>query len=162
VEHEETKKITERTSLFRQEVRKRDQKCVISGIVIPELHIQGNNWRGFECCHIFPLQHGSLWEQRGYDQWITDIDHTSSSAKINSSQNGLLLQTTIHQKLDDYTITVNPNDNYKIVVFDIDILGLDGRTLDPVCPNLEDPHHVSNNILQWHYVQTILANVRGA
>ena len=161
IEHEQTMKITRRTELFRREVRNRDGKCVISGIVIPESHIQTDNWRGFEACHIFPLQYGNIWDERGYDKWITDIDENSSRAKINSSQNGLLLQATVHKKFDDYVITVNPNDKYKIVVFDIDIFGWDGRILDPVCRDLEDPHHVPDELLEWHYVQSVLANVRG-
>jgi len=57
---------------------------------------------------------------------------------------------------------VNPDDNYKIVVFDIDIFGLDGRILDPVCRNPDDPHRVSDQLLRWHFRQSILANVRGA
>ncbi|CUS10099.1 unnamed protein product, partial [Tuber aestivum] len=60
-----------------------------------------------------------------------------------------------------YLITVNRDNNYKIVVFDMDIRGLDGRILDPVCRNPDDPHCVSDKLLRWHFHQSILANVRG-
>jgi len=57
---------------------------------------------------------------------------------------------------------VNPDDNYKIVAFDLDIRRLDGRILDPVCRNPGDPHCVSDQLLRWHFRQSILANVRAA
>ena len=40
--------------------------------------------------------------------------------------------------------------------------GLDGRTLDPVCRDPVDPHCVSDQLLRWHFRQSVLANVRGA
>ncbi|KAF2187479.1 hypothetical protein K469DRAFT_705164 [Zopfia rhizophila CBS 207.26] len=45
---------------------------------------------------------------------------TIQSAKggsINSVQNGLLLDCTVHQLFDAYDISINPDDNYKVVVF---------------------------------------------
>jgi len=53
-------------------------------------------------------------------------------------------------------------DNYKIVVFDDDLDGIDGRSLDPVCKDPEDPHRVCDNLLRWHFRQSVLANMRGA
>jgi len=47
-------------------------------------------------------------------------------------------------------------------VFDIDDLGIDGRTLDPVCRDPADPHHVPDQFLRWHFRQSVLANMRGA
>ncbi|KAI9773480.1 MAG: hypothetical protein M1840_007697 [Geoglossum simile] len=67
-----------------------------------------------------------------------------------------------HQMFDQYLLSVNPDDNHKITVFDIDIFGFDGRVLDPVCRNPEDPHRVSDQLLRWHFRQSVLANVRGA
>jgi len=57
---------------------------------------------------------------------------------------------------------VNPDDNYKIVVFDMDIRGLDGRILDPVCRKKDDPQCVLDELLRFHFRQSILANVRGS
>jgi len=48
------------------------------------------------------------------------------------------------------------------VVFTVDDLGIDGGTLDPVCRNAEDPNRVSDEILRWHFRQSVLANIRGA
>lgn len=60
--------------------------------------------------------------------------------------------------MTDYMV----KDNYKVVVFDDDLLGIDGRRLDPVCRNVEDPHRVSDELLRWHFRQSVLANMRGA
>ena len=47
-------------------------------------------------------------------------------------------------------------------MFTIDDLGIDGRTLDPICRNAADPHRVSDELLRWHFRQSVLANMRGA
>jgi hypothetical protein len=39
---------------------------------------------------------------------------------------------------------------------------MDGRFLDPACRNPEDPRRVSDQLLRWHFRQSVLANVRGA
>lgn len=112
-----------------------------------------------------------------------------SEFKINSCQNGLLLRRDLHTMFDNYLISVNPDvsdfaediiiiimivllvanvlfiylkDGYKIIVFNRDIFGLDGRVLDPVCRNPTDLHRVSDELLRWHFRQSVLANMRGA
>ncbi|KAG0136497.1 hypothetical protein HOY82DRAFT_624886 [Tuber indicum] len=76
-----------------------------------------------------------------------DMGDATGSSKINSSQNGFLLLTTIQQLFNQYLITINPDDGYKVVVFDIDMFGYGGRILDPGCRNPNDPHRVSDQIL---------------
>ncbi|KAF8429546.1 hypothetical protein EV426DRAFT_125620 [Tirmania nivea] len=80
------------------------------------------------------------------------MDDTNRSSKINSLQNGMLLREDIHTLFDQYLISVNPDDNYKVTVFDDDNLGLDGRVLDPVCRNPNDSHRVSDKLLRWHFL----------
>lgn len=41
-------------------------------------------------------------------------------------------------------------------------MGVDGRTLDPVCRNPADPNRASDHLLNWHFRQSVLANMRGA
>ncbi|CUS15899.1 unnamed protein product, partial [Tuber aestivum] len=147
---------------FCHKVRHRDRKCVISGLSNPEILIQADSWIAFEAVHIFPSEHESLWIQSDYQRWITDMDDANRSSKINSPQNGFLLQSTARQMFNQYLISVNPDDGYKVVVFTIDFLQWDGRILDPACQNPADPHHVSDQLLRWHFRQSILANVRGA
>ncbi|KAG0636829.1 hypothetical protein HOY80DRAFT_1087098 [Tuber brumale] len=83
------------------------------------------------------------------------------SSKINSIQNGFLLQRGVHRSFDQYLISINPDDCYKVVVFGPDAFGYDWRILDPVCRNLDDPHRVSDQLLRWHFRQSVLANMRG-
>jgi len=64
--------------------------------------------------------------------------------------------------LNQYLVSINPDDGYKVVVFDMDLLGYDGKILDPVCRKPTDPHCVSDQFLRWHFRQSVLANVRGA
>ncbi|RPB03500.1 hypothetical protein L873DRAFT_1786923 [Choiromyces venosus 120613-1] len=141
-----THNVSEREDAFRIGVRARDGKCVISGVVNPRVY--RGAWVDFEEA---PIR-----------RWITDMEDAVGVSKINSLQNGFLLKSDIHQLFDQYLISVNPDDNYKIVVFDDDYLGLDGWILDPVCRDPADPHRVSSQLLRWHFCQSVLANVRGA
>ncbi|PUU82889.1 hypothetical protein B9Z19DRAFT_1040158 [Tuber borchii] len=152
--------VTRGQDRFLHEICNRDRKCVISGLSLPESVFRTYGLIFFEAVHIFPREHQSLWNQNNYQQWVTDMDDAAGSSKINSAQNGFLLQPTVQQLFDQYLVSVNPDDGYKIVVFTFDVLGLDGRILDPVCRNPTDPHHVSDQALRWHYRQSVLANVR--
>ncbi|CUS12279.1 unnamed protein product, partial [Tuber aestivum] len=105
--------ISGRENSFPIDIRNRDKKCVISGISNPEIAIQSNNWTTFEAAHIFPLQHESHWIQNNYGRWITDMDDTVGSSKINSCQNGFLLRQDVHTMFDRYFISINPDDSYK-------------------------------------------------
>lgn len=42
------------------------------------------------------------------------------------------------------------------------MLGIDGRTLDEVFWDDADPHRVSDELLQWHFRQSVSANMMGA
>ena len=44
------------------------------------------------------------------------------------------------------------------MVFSKDV---DGRALDPVCRDAANPHRVSDQLLRWHFRQSVLANMRG-
>lgn len=53
-------------------------------------------------------------------------------------------------------------DGYKIVSFDDDDSGVDGRVLDAVYQEPTDVRSVSDMLLRWHYRQAVLADMRGA
>ncbi len=61
-----------------------------------------------------------------------------------------------------FRLTQSIKDDYKITVFEDDIFGLDGKFLDPVCRDPTDPHRVSEQLLRWHFRQSVLASMRGA
>ncbi|KAI5809503.1 HNH endonuclease-domain-containing protein [Peziza echinospora] len=144
---------------FRTGIRNRDGRCVITGIVN---RMAPYSWSLFEAAHIFPLGAQNLWIQWNYARWVTDMDDTVGVSKINSCQNGMLLRKDIHGEFDQYLVSVNPDDGYKVIVFGIDMLGIDGKTLDFVCRDSEDPHKVSDELLRWHFRQSVLGNMRGA
>ncbi|KAA8642529.1 HNH endonuclease signature motif containing protein [Aspergillus tanneri] len=145
---------------FKNGVRARDGKCVFTGIVNPRAHLK--KWAGWEASHIFPLEKESYWVESNFNRWITNADSGNHSASIHSIQNGFLLQSHLHQLFDDYSISVNPDENYKITSFIPDVVGVDGRTLDPVCRDPADPNHISDHLLRWHFRQSVLGNMRGA
>jgi len=49
--------------------------------------------------------------------------------------------------------SLNPDDSYRVVVFTLNLLGLDGGILNPACRNPADLHRVANQILRWHFRQ---------
>ncbi|KAK9489552.1 hypothetical protein V1508DRAFT_406998 [Lipomyces doorenjongii] len=118
-------------------VRDRDRGCVITG-----------RWTGYDAAHVFPVALESMFHNYNSGELVV-LDERDGS--VNSPQNGLLLQTNVHHRFDQYEISINANDDYRIVCFLDDSLGLAGRQLDPICRDLEDPHH-----------QAVLANMRGA
>ncbi|CUS10127.1 unnamed protein product [Tuber aestivum] len=151
--------VSGRSNAFRDGIRARDGRCVISGVINLTAPDQ---WTSFEAAHVFPLEAENLWLERGFGRWIPDMDDTIGVSKINSCQNGLMLRQHIHALFDQYLISVNPDDGYKVTVFNPDMDGMDGRILDPVCRNPADAHHVSDELLRWHFRQSVLANMRGA
>lgn len=76
-----------------------------------------DNWAGFEAAHIFPLNSESHWRENGCDRWIADPDTANGSfdTKINSVQNGFILESGVHNQWDQYLVSVNPD---VIIIFD--------------------------------------------
>ncbi|KAF8534664.1 hypothetical protein BDD12DRAFT_988700 [Trichophaea hybrida] len=146
--------VSGRENAFRDGIRARDGRCIISGVVNLSA----------------PMQKESLWVQFNYGHWMTDMDDINGVSKINPLQNGFLLNEHIHSLFDQYLLSLNPDDNYKVTVFDVDIWGIDGRILDPVCRDPANPQRVSDQFLRWHFRQSpgrfrtlsVLANMRGA
>ena len=94
--------VSGRDDNFRNGIRARDGKCVISGVTNKSLA----GWAYFEAAHIFPLELESFWIEFNYGRWIDDDAGVSS---INSCRNGFLLQSTVHRGFDQYLIAVNPD-----------------------------------------------------
>ncbi|OAL74367.1 hypothetical protein A7D00_2400 [Trichophyton violaceum] len=152
--------VSGRDSSFRAGVRARDGKCVVSGLI--NTYAQFGAWEGFEAAHVFPLQHETIWVEHGFGRWVTNMENQVGGSSIHSIQNGLLLRSDVHQFFDAYKISINPDDGYKVVCFGPDLLGVDGRVLDPICRNPNDSGRVSDEILRWHFRQAVLANMKGS
>jgi hypothetical protein len=98
--------VSGRDDRFRDGVRARDGRCVISGT---RNKSTAGNWSPFEASHVFPLELESLWIQFDYGRWVDDIDDGAGISKINSCQNGLLLRSDVHKDFDQYLLSVNPD-----------------------------------------------------
>ncbi|KAF1811697.1 hypothetical protein P152DRAFT_507894 [Eremomyces bilateralis CBS 781.70] len=145
-----------RVKPFCAAVRARDRRCVISGV--EAINSDLDDWTGFHATHVFPLAYHDHWTKNGYDRWITILPEKGEA--INSVQNGLLLRTDIHELFDMFNLSINPDDNYKIVFFTRDANGLAGKCLDQKFrDNLQRP---VDQVLRWHFRQAVLANMRGA
>ncbi|EEP82136.1 predicted protein [Uncinocarpus reesii 1704] len=152
--------ISGRENHFRDGVRARDGRCVITGVLNPLAPFR--KWFGFKAAHVFPLQHEGIWIDQGCGRWVTNMPNEVGASLINSTQNGLLLRGDVHDFFDSYLLSINPDDGYKIISFGPDYLGVDGRILDPICRNPNDSDRVSDEILRWHFRQAVLANMKGA
>ncbi|KAK9321852.1 HNH endonuclease-domain-containing protein [Lipomyces orientalis] len=142
---------------FREQLRQRDGKCVITGLVNRAAFI--DEWTTFEAAHIFPLSHEELFRSLGYPQYVNNRCDDSPTG-INSCQNGLLMRSNIHQQFDSFNFAIDLDDDYKITCFRIDLDGIDGRALDPVCRDPNDEKRVVDEFLRWHFRQTVLANMK--
>ncbi|KAK9489757.1 HNH endonuclease-domain-containing protein [Lipomyces doorenjongii] len=148
-----------RVRSFPAAVRDRDRRCVITGIQVSQREPLLRRWTIYDAAHIFSVALESFFHNYNFGELVV-LDERDGS--VSSPQNGLLLQKNVHALFDQYEISINPNDDYRIVCFFDDILGLAGRQLDPICRDINHPHHVNDNILFWHFQQAVLANMRGA
>ncbi|KAI9931723.1 hypothetical protein MW887_010302 [Aspergillus wentii] len=147
---------TRRDVAFRDQVRERDGRCVITHQINHDADY--DEWFGFEAAHIFPLALDPIFISHGFSQLITH-NHPPG---INSPQNGLLLQSHIHQLWDNYVIAVNPHDGYKVQAFSRTAWQHHGKVLHPTCRQSGNPTSVVDALLRWHYEQAVLCNMRGA
>ncbi|OJD20389.1 hypothetical protein ACJ73_08279 [Blastomyces percursus] len=91
------------------------------------------------------------------------MDDVVEASKLNSMQNGLLMERNLHSLFDQYLFSVNPDSGrLQNASFMPDDFGIDGRILYPVCRDPENIHRVSDEVLRWHFRQSFLANMRGA
>jgi len=82
-----------RDTSFKATIRERDGRCVVTGV--PNLR-PDIDWYSWQAAHIFPKHCEKIWNDKNFDQYITDMDGFRGSSKINSVQNGLLLRSHIH------------------------------------------------------------------
>ena len=146
---------TTRDVEFRDQIRQRDGRCVITDDINYEA-IE-DRWVGFQTAHIIPLSLNHIFTGQGFSHLITH----NNPPGINSPQNGILLHTGVHPLWDDYSIAVNPNDGYRVHSFRPNAWKHHGRILHPACRNPNNPLSVVDALLSWHYEQAVLCNMRG-
>lgn len=95
-----------REDSFRDGLRARDGKCVLTGVVnLAAIH---DVWHGFEAAHVFPIDKETLWDEYNFSCWITNTTGCRSAA-IDSIQNGMLICPNLHCAFDSYLVSVNPD-----------------------------------------------------
>ncbi|PUU73127.1 hypothetical protein B9Z19DRAFT_1005929 [Tuber borchii] len=140
---------------FCHAVRERDRGCVMTGKGARRAAV--GYWVGLEAAYVFPLAYEHHWIKHNYGDWITL--EPESRRSINSVQNGLLLWRDLRIYFDSYMVSINPDDNYKIVCFMYDDNNIAGTHLDKAF--VEDPKRPVDQVLRWHFRQAVLANMRG-
>ncbi|KAK9243267.1 HNH endonuclease-domain-containing protein [Lipomyces tetrasporus] len=151
--------VSGRDEMFRQRVRERDGKCVVSGVVNHTRLVDQGDWSSYHAAHIFPLSGEEWFIANGFSRWITNRAGEDDTG-INSCQNGLLMLSTLHEKFDNFSFSINPDDSYRIVTFTDDIFNVGGRRLDPVCRDRNGERSVRDELLRWHFRQAGLVNMR--
>ncbi|KAG0643361.1 hypothetical protein HOY80DRAFT_946492 [Tuber brumale] len=133
-----------RAASFLDAVFQRDRRCVITGKQAMYAHV--GRWRGFEATHIFPLAFERQWNDCNLSRLIT---------------NGIMLTSTMHQFFASYDVSINPDDNYKIVCFTADLarFHIAGRHLDQTFA--DNPLQLPDDLLRWHLRQAALVNIKG-
>lgn len=101
-----------RVSSFRDAVRQRDQRCIITG---QQIFARFDDWVALKAAHVFPLAHQSHWNTHNYDRWITIP--APSGGSINSVQNGILMLSHIHILFDNYRISINPDVSFLLETY---------------------------------------------
>lgn len=93
---------------FRDAVRKRDCRCVVTGQRTLYAEYGDQDWVWFACdaVHIFPLAHEQHWIDHAYDGWVTI---PGSAGSIDSVQNGVLLESSIRDLFQSYIVSINPD-----------------------------------------------------
>ncbi|PGH03141.1 hypothetical protein AJ80_08736 [Polytolypa hystricis UAMH7299] len=106
--------------------------------------------------HVFPLAYSALWPTLGFNSAITIPGPQGDN--INSVQNGILLQSHIHQLFDIYHFSICTKSNYKVVYFMPDISNIAGTHLSPEF--LSNPQRPPDELLDWHFRQAVLSNMK--
>ncbi|MCJ1256007.1 hypothetical protein MMC24_003826 [Lignoscripta atroalba] len=138
---------------FRNAVRARDDRCPVTG-----QEVLDDDWSGFQATQIFPLAYENHWNEQSYNRWISSVP-PSTGGSINSVQNGLLLRSDMHGRFDNYSFSINPDDDYKIVCFLRDASNIAGKHLDRHF--LDKPDRPVDQLLRWHFRQAVLTNMKG-
>lgn len=97
-----------RVESFKNQVRDRDRRCVITKVEA-RLGPLYNHWRSFESAHVVPIAYSLEWRRCGFSNLVTiPPPPPRESDSINSVQNGLLMQSNVHQLFDSYDFSILP------------------------------------------------------
>lgn len=146
---------TKNETKFHAQVRLRDRRCVISGDEC--LEAEYDCWIGFQAAHIVPVTLANIFAEERF----TDLINHNNPPSVDSPQNGILLRADIQQLWDNYSLSVNPDDGYKVYSFRPSSWKFHNRDLHPACRQTNNPQGVIPALLRWHFEQAVLCNMRG-
>ncbi|MBE3047725.1 HNH endonuclease [Candidatus Bathyarchaeota archaeon] len=92
-----------RNKAFRKAVRRRDGRCVVTGLVNK---YPSRGWLVWDAAHVFPVAYEGHWNARGLGRWVAD---GPSAGTVDSVWNGLLLSKSVHGLFDAYIFSINPD-----------------------------------------------------
>ncbi|PUU75871.1 hypothetical protein B9Z19DRAFT_1089387 [Tuber borchii] len=148
-----------RVESFIHSVRDRDRRCIITGRSAVMAGV--SFWENFEAVHVFPLAYEENWNNDNFSQWITVPPDSESHGTINSVQNGMLLTLDMHAMFESYQISINPDDDHRVVCFTpyASSYGITSAHLDQRF--LNNPLRPVDQLLRWHFRQAVLVNMKG-
>ncbi|KAF8419738.1 hypothetical protein EV426DRAFT_576832 [Tirmania nivea] len=149
--------VTLRDDNFRDRLRARDAGCAISGKRNRFAHL--GIWAGFVAARVWPLPDSV---SPGARRLISDVEPSDRAhgGRMNSPQNGMILDSSVHALFDKNLIGVDPDDGYKVFVFGPDCNSVAGRCLSPSARE-NGVYGVRNSLLRWQLRQCVFANMRG-
>ncbi|PGH16397.1 hypothetical protein AJ79_01728 [Helicocarpus griseus UAMH5409] len=140
---------------FENSVRQRDQGCVVVKEEQGDSLVKAGIWTGFDAAHVFPVAYSALWPTLGFNSIGIS---GSNEDNVNSVQNGILLRADIHQLFDTYFFSICAKSNHKIVYFMPDVNNIAGTHLSQEF--ISNPRRPPDELLDWHFRQAVLANVK--
>ena len=66
----------------------------------------------------------------------------------------------MHLEFDAFNVSINPDDNYKVIAFSPIGGNIEGRYLNPEL--FARPDAPIDELLRWHFRQAVLVNMKGA
>ncbi|KAJ6261096.1 hypothetical protein Dda_3761 [Drechslerella dactyloides] len=149
---------------FWEAVRLRDRMCILSGLRLnqkikcPKLPAE------LVSCHIFPPELIDEWNRKKMGSKVTDKRNPGiiGKTKINSPQNGVLVDLLLFKAFTTNKISINPRKGYKITTFRTD--GEDSHVdskrahINKTCGDYD---RVSDELLYNHYRESVIINMTG-
>ncbi|GAD94761.1 conserved hypothetical protein [Paecilomyces variotii No. 5] len=145
---------TGETDSFRDQVRRRDRRCVITHHEAVEA--DDDHWVGFEVAHILPKSRADIFHQEYMERLIDP-----KPGGVNSPQNGILLRADIHQLWDNYEISMKPDSGYRVQVFRPSGWYIHNKIMHICSRQANHQQRVLDLFLRWHFEQAVLCNMRG-
>lgn len=130
-------------------VKNRDHgHCAITGMLKPN---QEGKWPTTKMAYIFPSGQGDVFSL---------LPFPTPPEGVHCAQNIITLEEHIYHAWETGLIAVDPDNGYRIISFDPSTQHCHGLDLHPVCRDPDDPWRVNDDLLRWHYHQTVVSNMR--